>query len=266
MNTYTAFQSRVVITGAGGGLGRALALVFAQRGWKIAICDVNADALKDTATQIIDHDVDVLVQECDVTSDNAVEQLRDACLREWGGIDVMINNAGVASMGAIHKEPLSRWQRLIDINLLGVVRGCKTFVPLLKEQGGGHIVNIASIAGVANTPYMAAYNATKAAVISLSETLQSELKSSNIGVTVVCPAMFKTGIAEGSGIENLKLKGVLEEAMERSPISADDIALQVYRAVDQNQFLLIPHRASRWQWRLKRLSPSLYRRTLFRKR
>ena len=264
MRAYTAFQRRVVITGAGGGLGRALALAFARRGWKIAICDVNATGLQATAARISDHGVDVLVQECDVTSDHDIEQLRDTCVRKWGGIDVLINNAGVASMGAIHREPLSRWQRLIDINLLGVVRGCKTFVPLLKEQSGGHIVNIASIAGIANTPYMAAYNATKAAVISLSETLQPELKSSNIGVTVVCPAMFKTGIAEGSEIGNPKLKRALEEQMENSPISADDIALQVYRAVEQNQFLLIPHKASRWQWRLKRLSPSLYRRALFR--
>ena len=263
MNTYTAFQSRVVITGAGGGLGRALALTFARHGWKIGICDVNNNALEDTAIQIADLGVSVLAQECDVTSDSDIDQLRDACLREWGGIDVIINNAGIASMGAIHKEPLNRWQRLIDINLMGVVRGCKTFVPHLKEQGGGHIVNIASIAGIANTPFMAAYNATKAAVISLSETLQSELKSSNIGVTVVCPAMFKTGIAEGSDIDNPKLKSALEDAMEKSPISADDIALQVYRAVERKQFLLIPHRLSRWQWRLKRLSPSLCRRVLF---
>jgi short-subunit dehydrogenase len=264
MNSYSGFNKRVLITGAGGGLGRALALVFAQHDWKVALCDVDINGLDITASQLGGHGVDVLVQHCDVTSDQDMEQLRQRCCGDWGGVDVIINNAGVASMGAIHKEPLNRWQRLIDINLMGVVRGCKTFVPLLREQGGGHIVNIASIAGIANTPYMAAYNATKAAVISLSETLQPELKSSNIGITVVCPAMFKTGIAEGSGIDNPKLKSVLEEAMEKSPISADDIALQVYRAVEGNQFLLIPHRASRWQWRLKRLSPSLYRRMLFR--
>ncbi|WP_372783454.1 SDR family oxidoreductase [Litorivivens sp.] len=253
-------QSRVLITGAAGGLGSALASEFVKQGWKVALCDVDRDAVEALAGRMKARGGDVLSARCDVTVESELIKLRELCEAEWGGLDVLINNAGIASMAAIHKEPLDRWQRLVEINLLGVVRGCHFFVPLFKQQGSGHIVNIASIAGVANTPYMAAYNATKAGVISLSETLLVELKPSNIGVTVVCPAMFKTGIAQGASIDNPKLLGALEAEMEKSPISADDIARQVFSAVQRKQFMVIPHRASRWMWRVKRVSPALYRR------
>ncbi|WP_372811024.1 SDR family oxidoreductase [Litorivivens sp.] len=253
-------QRRVLITGAAGGLGSALASEFVSQGWKVALCDVDRDAVAAFAGRLKERGGDVLSTGCDVTVESELIKLRELCEAEWGGLDVLINNAGIASMAAIHKEPMERWQRLIDINLLGVVRGCHSFVPLFKKQGGGHIVNIASIAGIANTPFMAAYNATKAAVISVSETLLVELAPSNIGVTVVCPAMFKTGIAQRAPIDNPKLRRALEAEMAKSPISAEDIAEQVFSAVQRKQFLVIPHRASRWQYRVKRLSPGLYRR------
>lgn len=253
---------RVLITGAAGGLGRALAFTFAKKGWRIALCDLDADRLANTAQQLESMGAKVLVQPANVTLDDDWNCLRERCESEWGGLDVLINNAGIASMAAIHKEPVERWQRVVDINLLGTVRGCRAFVPLFKQQGGGHIVNIASIAGIANAPFMAAYNASKAAVISLSETLLVELKTAGIGVTVVCPAMFKTGIAQSGEIDNPKLLKALEAEMDKSPISADDIAEQVFTAVQRKRFMLMPHWASRWQWRVKRLSPYLYRRLL----
>ncbi|NKI16729.1 SDR family oxidoreductase [Spongiibacter sp. KMU-166] len=258
-NQYVS-QSRVLVTGAAGGLGRSLALAYGRRGWKVAVCDIDRDGLEAVAQQLRSVGSEVLAAHCNVTVDNDLTDLCKRCEKEWGGLDVLINNAGIASMAAIHKEPMERWQRLIDINLLGVVRGCHSFVPLFRKQGGGHIVNIASIAGIANTPFMAAYNATKAAVISVSETLLVELAPSNIGVTVVCPAMFKTGIAQRAPIDNPELRNALEAEMAKSPISAEDIAEQAFSAVQRKQFLLIPHRASRWQWRIKRISSSLYRR------
>ncbi|MFQ3200271.1 MAG: short-subunit dehydrogenase [Zhongshania sp.] len=131
----------------------------------------------------------------------------------------------------------------------------------VKKQGGGHIVNIASIASIAGiscTPHMSSYNATKAAVIALSETLHWELKSANIDATVVCPSLFKTGLANSSGVENVKIKENLEKVMAASKLSADDIAESICTAVPKNTFILPPHKSSRWLWLLKRLSPDLY--------
>jgi short-subunit dehydrogenase len=112
---------------------------------------------------------------------------------------VLVNNAGIASFNGIHKESMASWQRMLDINTLGAVRGCKVFAPALKKQCGGHIVNIA---GISCTPDMISYIATKAVVITLSETLRWELKSANIGVTVACPSMFKTGLADSADAKN----------------------------------------------------------------
>ena len=172
-NQYVS-QSRVLVTGAAGGLGRSLALAYGRRGWKVAVCDIDRDGLEAVAQQLRSVGSEVLAANCNVTVDNDLTDLCKRCEKEWGGLDVLINNAGIASMAAIHKEPMERWQRLIDINLLGVVRGCHSFVPLFRKQGGGHIVNIASIAGIANTPFMAAYNATKAAVIALTKRMALE--------------------------------------------------------------------------------------------
>ncbi|MFT5888597.1 MAG: NADP-dependent 3-hydroxy acid dehydrogenase YdfG [Zhongshania sp.] len=249
---------RVAITGAGGGLGRAMAIRFAEQGWKVAIADINATAMQECFDTVIGHSKDSFIQHCDVRQEADFEKLLTKCNERWGGVDVLVNNAGIASINSIHKESIDSWQRIVDINTLGAVRGCKVFVPALKKQGGGHIVNIASVAGISCTPHMSSYNTTKAAVIALSETLRWELKSANIGVTVVCPSMFKTGLADSSGVENGKIKGNLEKMMAASKLSADDIAESIYTAVQKNTFMLLPHKSSRWLWWLKRLSPDLY--------
>jgi NADP-dependent 3-hydroxy acid dehydrogenase YdfG len=249
---------RVAITGAGGGLGRAMTINFAKQGWKVAIADINATAMQECFDSVIEHSKDSFIQHCDVRQEADFEQLLAKCNERWGGVDVLVNNAGIASINSIHKESIDSWQRIVDINTLGAVRGCKVFVPALKKQGGGHIVNIASVAGISCTPHMSSYNTTKAAVIALSETLRWELKSANIGVTVVCPSMFKTGLADSSGVENGKIKENLEKMMAASKLSADDIAESIYTAVQNNTFMLLPHKSSRWLWWLKRLSPDLY--------
>jgi NADP-dependent 3-hydroxy acid dehydrogenase YdfG len=249
---------RVAITGGGGGLGRAMAIQFAKQGWKVAIADINARAMQESFDAVIEHGNDSFIQHCDVCQETDFEKLLAKCEARWGGVDVLVNNAGIASLGAIHKESIDSWRRIIDINTLGAVRGCKVFAPAFKKQGGGHIVNIASIAGISCTPHMSSYNATKAAVIALSETLRWELKPANIGVTVVCPSMFRTGLAQSSGFQNEKLKESVEKLMDASKLSANDIAKSVVSAVQKNQFMLLPHKSSRWLWWLKRLSPDLY--------
>jgi NAD(P)-dependent dehydrogenase (short-subunit alcohol dehydrogenase family) len=127
---------------------------------------------------------------CDVTKETDLAAAAQWLETNWGGVDVVINNAGVAAAGGIADYELPDWEWILDINLLGVVRGCKVFTPLFRRQGGGRFINIASMAGLMNLPKMAPYNASKAAVISLSETLAYELAADNIKVSVVCPSFF----------------------------------------------------------------------------
>lgn len=262
----------VAITGAGSGLGRATALAFARQGWAVAVADINSARGEETLAEInalnakssngsfkVNNAPSAFYQHCDVSSEDDIRALHDRCLLLWGGIGVLINNAGVASsISAIDRTNADEWQRVLDINLSGVVRGCAIFSQTFKQQKSGHIVNIASIAGITCTPGMTVYNTAKAAVIALSETLRWELKAKNIGVTVVCPALFKTNLTESIRNPREGEQAMLYKAMAESSISVDDIASKIVAAVKANQFMLLPHKHSWPQWWLKRLSPDLY--------
>src|SRR4051812_27162099 len=152
-------QKRVLITGAGSGLGRALAFCFAENGWRVACADIRLDRAQDTVRLITGFGVGAMALKVDVGDDASVEGMRDEILAAWDGVDVVINKAGVATAGGIMQTTLDDWRWALNINLMGVVRGCRAFLPILLEQGSGHIVNIASFAGIANAPRMSAYSA-----------------------------------------------------------------------------------------------------------
>ncbi|MBN1471865.1 MAG: SDR family NAD(P)-dependent oxidoreductase, partial [Syntrophaceae bacterium] len=188
---------RVVITGAGSGLGRALAMEFAKRNWNIAIAEINDERAKESAEMVKTEGGIPLTIHCDVTKPEDLENVLNVVKKEWKGVDILINNAGVASAGWFEKIPLEKWDWIIGINLMSIVHGCRTFIRHFKESGdGGYIVNVASNAGIASLPEMVSYNTTKAAVISISETLKIELSKINVGVSVVCPTFFKTNLMD----------------------------------------------------------------------
>lgn len=252
-------KKTIVITGASSGLGKATALEFARQGWSIAVADINQQRGEETVTEIEALGSDAFFQFCDVTKGEDIQALHDRCLTVWPKIDVLVNNAGIVSaLGAIDRVPMQEWQRAIEVNLFGVVRGCMIFAPTFKQQQSGHIVNIASIAGLVTIPGMTSYSASKAAVVSLSEMLRSELKSKKVGVTVVCPSLFQTNLAESLQHAKEGQQDLIDEAMEKSSLTAEDIAVLIFSAVRKNQFMLLPHKSSWLQWWLKRLSPSLY--------
>jgi NAD(P)-dependent dehydrogenase (short-subunit alcohol dehydrogenase family) len=249
----------VVITGASSGLGKATALAFARRGWQIAVADINQERGDEAVEEIKALGSQAFFQHCNVTKSEDIQALHDRCLEEWPQIDVLINNAGIVSaLGAIDKVPMVEWQRAMDINLMGVVRGCSIFARTFKEQGAGHIVNIASIAGLITIPGMGSYSASKAAVVSVSEMLRAELKHKNIGVTVVCPSLFRTNLSESLMNAKEGQQEVIDQQMEKSSMTAEDIAEKIVSAVKSNQFMLLPHKTSWFHWGVKRLSPSLY--------
>lgn len=259
-------DKRALITGAGSGLGKSLALLFASKGWRVAVADINATSSAQTATDIRKTGGQALALTLDVTSDDSWAHTVARLQKEWGGLDVLVNNAGVASAGTVEDSPLEQWQWIININLLGCVRGSRAVIPLLKAQQGGHIVNIASFAGIANPPAMASYNATKASVISLSETLRFELFPHQIGVSVACPSFFKTALMKTSGEQAPagsnstapQMERIVNKLMDTATITAEDVAADIYDAVIKNRFLVITHPDAKQRYHFKRIAPELY--------
>jgi NAD(P)-dependent dehydrogenase (short-subunit alcohol dehydrogenase family) len=257
---------RVLVTGAGSGLGRALALKFAAQGWQVACTDRDATAVQATLELVQKTGARGCAAALDVTSEAAFADVVARVARDFGGLDVLINNAGVATAGTVEDSPLPQWQWVLDINLLGCVRGARAAIPVLKAQRGGHIVNVASFAGIANPPALASYNVAKAAVISLSETLRFELAPHGIGVSVACPSFFKTALIDSSRAVQAptdaatapQMEKIVTRLMDNSRVTADDVAADIHRAVIENRFLVISHADARLRYHLKRLAPELF--------
>lgn len=247
--------NRIFITGGASGLGLAIGRRYARAGWRVCVGDVNEARGAEAEQALNELGPEALFLRCDVTREADLRAVAEELERRWGGVDVVVNNAGVAGAGRIEDIPLDDWAWILDINLLGVVRGCRVFTPVFKRQGRGHFVNVASMAGLLDVPLMSSYNATKAAVVSLSETLHNELADAGIGVTVVCPSFFKTNLHESTRTDDPGLQVVLQRLLESSNLSADDIADMIFRAVAARRFYLLPHVKGRRTWRLKRLLP-----------
>ena len=255
MSEAASAGKRIFITGGASGLGRALAERYARAGWRVCIGDLDVERCADALAAIRVHSPHSQALACDVTNEADLQAAADWLQREWGGVDVVVNNAGVAQMGGIAETTLDDWRWAVDINLLGVVRGCKVFAPLLRTQGGGQLVNIASMAGLVHMPNAAAYNATKAAVVALSETLQLELEPDGIGVSVVCPAFFRTDLARNMRAANPQLEGMTKRLVERARIGADEIAERIFAGIERGDPHILTHPEARRFWRLKRMLP-----------
>lgn len=245
-------SGRILITGGGSGLGLAMARRFAREGWRVLVADLDEAAGQAAAT-----DIDGVFHRCDVRDDADWQRLRDWCQREWDGLDVLVNNAGVAAAGRIERIEMTDWDWILDINLKGVIRGCRAFVPVFKQQGSGHLVNVASMAGLMHLPGMASYNVTKAAVISLSETLRHELQPHGIRTTVVCPSFVKTNIGGAMRSPDPLLSDRAQRWITGAKLTADDVADQVFQAVRDGRFRVITHPEARRVLWLRRLAPWL---------
>lgn len=251
-------RPRVVVTGAGGGLGRALCLELARRRGRVVAADIDLPAAEITAAAVRDAGGEAVAVACDVAQAAQVEALAVQAQASFGGTDLVINNAGVAVAGQMADIPLADWEWIVGINLWGVVHGCRSFIPRFKAQGRGAILNVASAAGLINSPEMGPYNVTKAAVVSLSETLCTELKPAKIGVTVLCPTFFQTNIMQATRTQNPGQRNVAEKLMARAKIQAPEVARAALAGVDAGQLYVLPHADGAWAWRVKRLAPERF--------
>lgn len=188
-------NKQVLITGAGSGIGRAAALAFARRGANIVAADINPDALAPVKQDVEAIGVSCRTHVVDVADETAMKQFADLVHGEMGAIDVLVNNAGVAYMGLFLHSDLAHWARVLNVNIMGVVHGCRYFIPAMIAAGGQRqVLNVASSAGIYPGPSLAAYSASKYAVTGFSEVLKMELKNTGVGVTTVFPGIINTAI------------------------------------------------------------------------
>lgn len=241
-----------LITGAASGLGLALARAAGQQGYRVALADIHDQRGEEARRALAEQGVEAIYVHCDVRREQDLRNAVQRVVRRWGHLDLMINNAGVAAAGLFETIPAQDWDWLLDINLLGVVRGCRVAVTEMKRQGHGHIVNIASMAALTPPPAMSVYNVAKAGVVSLSESLRSELAPLGIQVTVVCPSFFRTNLNESLRTPDPVTNARFEKLLSNNDTSAEMIAVDILKAVDRKQFLLIPHSDGRKSWRQKR--------------
>jgi NAD(P)-dependent dehydrogenase (short-subunit alcohol dehydrogenase family) len=219
-----SFAGKVaVVTGGASGIGLALARRFAAEGMRVVVADVEADALAEAAKGLADEfgADNVADHVTDVRDPEALDALADATFDRFGAAHVLCNNAGVGLGGLAWTIPADRWRWIVDVNLMGVVNGIRSFVPRMIEQGEGHVVNTASVAGIVTAPAMSPYVATKHAVVGLSESLHFDLQITGapIGVSVLCPEWVQTRIFES---ERNRPDGVSEMTM---PTAAGDAPL-----------------------------------------
>ncbi len=251
----------VLITGAGAGLGEAMARRFSAAGWSVIVADLDEERARVVAETLTPGSRHVAM---DVTDESGWQQLVALVRDEYGQLDVLVNNAGVAAGGSLEETSLEDWRWVMEIDLMGVVMGCKAFAPLMREQGRGHIINVASFAGFAAAPGINAYGTAKAAVIALSEMLRAEMVDAGVSVSALCPAFVKTRLTETMRAPEASYQKRVERWMTESGVTAGDVAEIVYRAVLKPRFMLLTHTNTRWLWRLRRWFPEIYFRILMR--
>ena len=252
-----------VVTGAASGLGRALACELAGRAARVLVADLDEAGLAETARMVEQKGGTARTVRCDVSKIDDVRRLHAEATAWLGDVDLLVNNAGVAVGGAVGEIPLEDWAWITGVNQWGVIHGCHLFLPAMKKRGGGHVLNVASIAAFACAPRMGPYNVTKAAVVALSETLAGELAGTGVGVTVLCPFFFSTNIARSSRSSSADVSPeMVERLMKKTPVQADEVARRALAACDRGSLYVFPHREAKAIAALKRAMPEMLLRKL----
>jgi NAD(P)-dependent dehydrogenase (short-subunit alcohol dehydrogenase family) len=248
---------RAFITGGGGGLGRALSLKLAADGWTVGITDIKADALAESAQLIEKAGGRALTYQFDVSKRDEFKKAFDDYISKTQGIDLLINNAGVGDGGLIGEYGLDNWEWITGINQMAAIYGSHFAVPVMKQQKSGYIISIASAAGLANMPNMGMYNVTKAAVISLMETLYAEVKAFGIGASVVCPTFFRSNIMQYNR-GNTTATTIGQSIISRAKFAPEDIAHYILTQAGKGRFYILHPWQAKMVFHIKRFFPMLF--------
>ena len=246
-----------VITGAASGFGRAFAAKGAALGMKLVLADVNAHALAEVVDALSAQGVEAIGVPTDVSNGDAVEALAQRALDAFGKVHLLFNNAGVGAGGFLWESSAKDWAWVFGVNVMGVAHGVRVFTPImLRQNEPAHIVNTASVAGLLSPPSMGIYNASKHAVVSLTETLFHDLRNAGgpVGCSLLCPAFVPTGIADAERARPSELRNdapatasqvlagrQLQKAVRGGKLSADDVAELTFDAIRERRFYIVTH-------------------------
>ena len=245
-------SKRVLITGGASGIGRGLAEELAARGASVTIADLNLAGAQAVAGHIVQNGGQAIAVQLDVADGSAFTELVEAA----GRLEYLFNNAGFAVFGESRDMRIETWRRIVDVNLMGVVAGSLAAYKLMARQGYGHIVNIASFAGLAGAPLLSAYATTKAGVVMLSQMLRAEGEALGVRVSAVCPGFIRTGILDHAEYVNTSK----EAALAQVPVPFMELAPaveRILRGVERNEALIVFPFYAKLAWRLLRWFPFL---------
>jgi len=250
---------RAFITGSGTGLGLAMARALAKEGWALGLFDIDPSRLVAAEEELTAIGANVHAFPGDVTQGHELTVAVNLFADNVGGLDMMVNNAGVACAGGLLETPIDDWRWIIDINVLGVVNGCRAGVPHLQRSGNGVLLNIASAAAFVSPPFLTPYNTTKAAVVAISESLAAELSPSGIQVSVAMPSFIQTQLlSTARGPERERKIG--QQLINNSKYSAEQCAYDIFRYAAEGDLYIVLPKSLRKVWRLKRWWPQWFTR------
>ena len=256
------FKDKVaIVTGAGSGIGKGLAEELCKKGALVVLADYKEDAVKTAAAainmKIGEKTGTAKAVRLDVTDAAAVKKTVDDTVADFGRLDYIFNNAGIAVGGEVRDITLNDWRAVLEVNLFGVIHGVDAAYPIMVRQGFGHIINTASIEGLVAFPGTAAYVASKHAVVGLSNTLRLEGKDLGVRVSAVCPGHIKTAIFNDSKMINIDRKKVLEALAKIPGITPEECAREILKGVEKNKAVIVITALAKVLYLLQRLSPDL---------
>ncbi len=261
--TYTLPpRPRVFLTGGGSGLGRAFALLLACRGARVLVTDIRPETAAQVAAEVRALGGEAHALPLDVGDLSAFAAAAITMQDHFGGVDLVINNAGIAVAGRIGETSLDDWHLVMRVNLFGVIHGCHVFAPLLRAAGCGAILNVASAAGFASLPEMGPYNVSKAGVIALTETLRAELAPAGVAVSALCPTFFPTNLMQSFRAPDPRQRQLAEGLFARARATADEVAAAGIAGLEAGRLVTIPQRDGRLMRAFKGVAPETYARAL----
>lgn len=247
-----------IVTGGGSGIGEALCQELGARGLTVIIADINEEAARQAAEKLKASGAQADSFQVDVGNPKQMQDMVDAVVKQYKRVDYLFNNAGIALIAQFDEMTTEWWQRMVNVNLWGVINGTSAVYPVMRKQGFGHIINVASGAGIIPAPFMTAYAATKHAVVGMSVALSVEARGSGVNVSIVCPGFVRTPLTKGFPMINFDQEKLQAMISSRKAMEPDVAAKLIMRGIDSKKlFVLFPVR-QKIIWGMYRHFPNFF--------